>query len=186
MAQKSGLYTGTGDSGTTSLVGGERVKKNCCRLCAYGTVDELSSALGFIAAHPSCSGEPKETILTIQNELFNIGAYLATEYPSSQKEDCRSLTNSRINELETDIDKLDEETPKIRAFILPGGCEAASRAHMARVVCRRAERCILDLADETYIDPKIIKYINRISDYLFILARYFNYKEGYEEIVWKQ
>ncbi len=186
MAKKSGLYTGTGDRGTTSLVGGERVKKNCCRLCAYGTIDELSSVLGLVAAHSTCTGNAKETILQIQNELFNIGAYLATQYPADQEVNCKSITNEKINSLEKAIDSLDEETPKIHAFILPGGCEAAARAHIARVICRRAEREILDLADETYIDPLLIKYINRISDYLFILARNFNYKEGYEEIVWKQ
>ncbi len=182
---KSALYTGTGDAGTTSLVYGERVKKNSVRLEAYGTVDELSSALGMIASDKECVAEVKGEILNVQNELFNIGSYLATEAKESQMK-CPSMSAERISELEGWIDALDEQTPKIRAFVLPGGCELASKAHMARVICRRAERRILNLADETFIDPQVVKYINRLSDYLFIAARYFNFIQGVEEIVWKR
>ncbi len=182
---KSALYTGTGDAGTTSLVGGDRVKKNSVRLEAYGTVDELSSALGMIVSDKSCDAVVKEEILDVQNELFNVGCYLATD-PQGEKPSCPTLTVARIAGLEGWIDALDEQTPKIRAFVLPGGCELASKAHMARVVCRRAERRILDLADEAYVDPAVVKYINRLSDYLFIAARYFNFMQGVEEIVWKK
>lgn len=182
---KSALYTGTGDAGTTSLVGGERVMKNSVRLEAYGTVDELSSALGAIASDKECNAEVRGQILNVQNELFNVGCYLATD-PKDEKPLCRSLAAGRISELEGWIDALDEQTPKIRAFVLPGGCELASKAHMARVICRRAERRILDLSEESYVDPAVVKYINRLSDYLFIAARYFNFLQGVDEIVWKQ
>lgn len=182
---KSALYTGTGDAGTTSLVGGERVMKNSVRLEAYGTVDELSSALGAIASDKECNAEVRGQILNVQNELFNVGCYLATD-PKGEKPLCRSLAAGRILELEGWIDALDEQTPKIRAFVLPGGCELASKAHMARVICRRAERRILDLSEESYVDPAVVKYINRLSDYLFIAARYFNFLQGVDEIVWKQ
>lgn len=182
---KSALYTGTGDAGTTSLVGGERVMKNSVRLEAYGTVDELSSALGAIASDKECNAEVRGQILNVQNELFNVGCYLATD-PKGEKPLCRSLVAGRIPELEGWIDALDEQTPKIRAFVLPGGCELASKAHMARVICRRAERRILDLSEESYVDPAVVKYINRLSDYLFIAARYFNFLQGVDEIVWKQ
>ncbi len=182
---KSALYTGTGDAGTTSLVGGARVKKNSVRLEAYGTIDELSSALGAVASDKDCVAEVKGQVLSVQNELFNVGCYLATD-PGDGEPACSSLDASRIAELEGWIDTLDEQTPKINAFVLPGGCELASKAHLARVVCRRAERRILDLAEESYVDPAVVKYINRLSDYLFIAARYFNFMQGEEEIVWKK
>jgi len=182
---KSALYTGTGDAGTTSLVGGERVKKNSVRLEAYGTVDELSSALGMIASDKVCDMEVKGHILDVQNELFNVGCYLATDSGEGQPM-CVSLDAHKVAQLEGWIDTFDERTPKIRAFVLPGGCKLASKAHMARVICRRAERRILDLAEEKYVDPAVVKYINRLSDYLFIVARYFNFRQGVEEIVWKK
>lgn len=183
---KSQLYTRTGDSGTTSLVGGERVKKNSERLEAYGTVDELSSALGAIASDTKCVDEAKGQILDIQNELFNVGSYLATKPADGQEPACDSLDAARLEQLEGWIDALDEQTPKIRAFVLPGGCELAAKAHMARTICRRAERRILDLADTDYVDPAVIRYVNRLSDYLFILARYFNFIQGESEITWQK
>lgn len=184
---KSLLYTGTGDMGTTSLVGGGRVKKNSVRLEAYGTVDELSSALGVVAADPGCVAEVKGQVLEVQNELFNVGGYLATECDTTDTAPrCASLTEEKIARLEGWIDALDEQTPKVNAFVLPGGCMEASKCHMARVVCRRAERRILDLTDESPVDPAVIKYINRLSDYLFIAARYFNFIQGEKEIIWRK
>lgn len=193
---KSQLYTGTGDSGTTSLVGGQRVKKNSQRLEAYGTIDELSSFLGLISSDPTCQAEVKGQVRDIQNELFNIGSYLATQSPGvseTAKEDptvelprCASLDATKLQRLEGWIDVLDEQTPKIREFVLPGGCELAAKAHTARTVCRRAERNIVDLAETEYVDPFVTRYINRLSDYLFIAARYFNFMQGEEEIVWKK
>lgn len=183
---KSQLYTRTGDTGTTSLVGGERVKKNSARLEAYGTVDELSSCLGAIASDPGCDSEVRGQVLDVQNELFNIGSYLATAPAPGAEPRCESIDAARMQALEQWIDALDEQTPKIRAFVLPGGCPLSSKAHVARTVCRRAERRILDLADTEYVDPAVVGYVNRLSDYLFIAARYFNFLAGVEEVVWKK
>lgn len=183
---KSALYTGTGDAGSTSLVGGERVKKNSVRLEAYGTVDELSSNLGAILSEPDCPEEVKGQLLRVQNILFNIGCYLATDVKPGEEPKATLLKDGDIPDLEGWIDALDEQTPKIRAFVLPGGCPQCARAHIARVVCRRAERRILDLAEISYVDPAVVKYVNRLSDYLFILARYFNFIAGVEELVWSK
>ena len=184
---KSLLYTRTGDAGKTSLVGGERVPKNSARLEAYGTVDELSSQLGLLAADPDCNAEIHGQLQNIQNELFNIGGYLAAAPAAGQEPPCQSLVSGeKIQELEGWIDALDEQTPKIRAFVLPGGSRQAAEAHVARVVCRRAERRILDLAETEYVDPAVTRYINRLSDYLFAAARYLNFISGIDEVVWKQ
>lgn len=183
---KSQLYTRTGDMGSTSLVGGERVKKNSVRLEAYGTIDELSSCLGTIASDPDCTAEVKGQLMDIQNELFNVGGYLATAVKAGEEPRCVSLDAARIQTLEGWIDALDEQTPKIRAFVLPGGSPLAARTHVARTVCRRAERRILDLAETDYVDRAVIRYINRLSDYLFIAARYLNFMKGVEEVTWKK
>lgn len=183
---KSSLYTRTGDDGTTSLVGGARAKKNCARLEAYGAIDELSSYLGAIASDIRCDSELQGQVRAIQNELFNVGAYLATRPTVGEEQGCASLTPEKMSQLEGWIDALDEQTPKINAFILPGGSELASKAHLARVICRRAERRIIDLADEEYVDPNVKAYINRLSDYLFIAARYINFMRGVNEVVWQQ
>lgn len=198
---KSKLYTRTGDKGTTSLVDGSRIKKNSLRLEAYGTIDELSSALGTISSDAKCNEEVKGQVKEIQNELFNVGSYLATPSPKVEESDvysegfiddgnpsinCRSLDAAKLQTLESWIDTLDEQTPKIQAFVLPGGCELASKAHVARTVCRRAERRIVDLTEKEYVDPRVVEYINRLSDYLFIVARYFNFMQGEQEIVWQK
>lgn len=183
---KSQLYTRTGDSGTTSLVGGERTKKNSSRLEAYGTIDELSSCLGVIASDPDCDSEVQGQLRDVQNELFNIGAYLATAVKEGDEPRCASLNSDKLSQLEQWIDTLDEQTPKIRAFVLPGGSKLSAETHVARTVCRRAERRIFDLADTEYVDPNVTTYINRLSDYLFIAARYFNFIKGIEEVVWKK
>lgn len=180
---KSQLYTRTGDDGTTSLVGGERVRKDSARLEAYGTIDELSSSLGAIASDKNCSEEARGQLREIQNELFNIGSYLAT---NPANEPATGIKTETLRSLEEWIDALDEQTPKINAFVLPGGCELASKAHIARTVCRRAERNIVALASEEEVDPNVTRYVNRLSDYLFILARFFNFMQGEEEIVWKK
>lgn len=183
---KSLLYTCTGDQGMTSLVGGERVKKNSVRLESYGTIDELSSHIGTIAADPACDASVKTHLLDVQNELFNIGGYLATAPAEGENPTCASIDASKIKNLESQIDELDEKTPKIRAFVLPGGSVLSARTHVARTVCRRAERRVLDLAEESFVDPSLIKYLNRLSDYLFIAARYFNHIQGVEEVTWKK
>lgn len=181
---KSNLYTGTGDSGMTSLVGGKRVSKTSVRLESYGTLDELSSFLGVVAACTDCTGEIRSQILSIQDRIFDAGSYLATAVEPGTEPLCNATGEDSIREIETWIDALDADTPRIKAFVLPGGSPAASHCHVARTVCRRAERIILSLAAEEYVDPSLLKWINRLSDYLFIAARHLNHVSGVEEITW--
>lgn len=183
--EKSRLYTGGGDDGTTSLVGGQRARKDCARLDAYGSLDELSAFLGVVAAWPDIEEDIKKDLMDIQNLLFDIGGYLASK-PGGSGLPPVSGMESEIQKLESWIDRLDNATPKIRAFVLPGGCEVAAHTHVARTVCRRAERKIVALAADEEVDELVRVYINRLSDYLFILARYFNYRSGVEEVVWKK
>lgn len=183
--EKSRLYTGGGDKGTTSLVGGEREPKDCIRLEAYGTVDEFSAFLGVVAAMPDLEAGICRQLQEIQNLLFDIGGYLASKPSGSGLPPVAHLSDC-CSKIEGWIDELDAATPKIRAFVLPGGCEAAAHAHVARTVCRRAERRILALSREEEVDGNVLRYFNRLSDYLFILARYFNFWAGVEEIIWKQ
>lgn len=180
---KSNLYTRTGDSGTTSLVGGQRISKASSRLDAYGTIDEFSAFLGIVLSSPECPAEEKNHLLNIQNRLFDVGAYLATLPTDGDKPQLKGMDNA-IAEVEGWIDNLDSQTPKINAFILPGGSLISSHAHVARTVCRRAERNILRLTETDWVDPLLIAYINRLSDYLFILARNLNHAAGNEEIRW--
>ena len=182
---KSNLYTGTGDSGTTSLVGGQRISKCCTRLEAYGTVDEFSSFLGIVSSSENCPEELKTQILDIQNRLFDVGCYLATGVDKDDISLCDALDESNIECVERWIDDIDTQTPKIWAFVLPGGCELAAHCHVARTVCRRAERRILSLAQEEFVDSLVLRWFNRLSDYLFIVARYLNHVNGVEELVWK-
>lgn len=182
---KSGIYTRTGDGGTTSLTDGSRSKKNSARLHAYGTVDELSSFLGWGAASTVIPEELRVDITRIQNYLFNIGAYLATPATADRQFPLEGI-DDEIAELERRIDRLDEDTPKMRAFILPGGGETASRLHIARTVCRRVERDLITLAENEEVDSRLLSYVNRLSDYLFIAARYANYKEGINETEWRK
>lgn len=182
---KSNLYTGTGDSGTTSLVGGQRISKCSPRLEAYGTVDEFSSFLGVVLSSEQCPAELKKQLLEIQNRLFDVGCYLATAAEKDSEIPCTCLDVADINKVENWIDALDAQTPKIRAFVLPGGSELAAHYHVARTVCRRAERRILTLAAVEYVNPKVLRWFNRLSDYLFIAARYINHVNGVEELVWQ-
>lgn len=184
--EKSRLYTGTGDNGTTSLVGGQRVKKNSVRLEAYGTCDEFSASLGAVVSAAECPPDVKVQLLKVQNMLFNIGGYLACDVPEGEKPAAWGLDASSIAELEGWIDALDAATPKVNAFVLPGGTPLSAKAHIARTVCRRAERRILDLAETSYVDPALLRYVNRLSDYLFIAARYFNHLAGVDEILWQK
>ena len=183
---KSNLYTGTGDSGMTSLVGGQRISKSSPRLDAYGTIDELSSFLGVVIASPGCPELVICQLLDIQNRLFDVGCYLATAVVPGEESKCIGIDAGVIDEIERQIDLLDTETPKIRAFVLPGGSLPAAQCHVARTVCRRTERMILALSTQEYVDPLLLKWINRLSDYLFIAARYINHADGVEEITWRQ
>lgn len=181
---KSRLYTRTGDDGTTSLAGGSRAAKNDPRLEAYGTVDELNSWLGLLAAAPSLSAARRSQLLGIQNRLFDIGAILATE-PSSSWQPA-PLPDEAIDRLEQAIDEIDGNLPPLRQFILPGGHPAAAHAHIARTVARRAERRIISMSESAEVPPNVLRYINRLSDYLFALARETNINSSTDEIYWQK
>lgn len=181
---KSNVYTRTGDNGTTSLVGGTRVAKDSPRLEAYGTVDELNSWLGLIACSRHISADDKSLLTEVQNRLFDIGSMLATEPESHWQPE--PLADDAAAVIEQAIDRLDSTIPAHNRFILPGGCEDAARAHIARCVARRAERRIITLAETAPVASPIIRYINRLSDYLFVLARAINYNCGSPEIFWEK
>ena len=189
------IYTATGDRGTTSLVGGKRVKKNCTRIEAYGTVDELNSFLGQLAVEMTAD-YPKLTayIRTAQSKMFNIGGYLATDFspadPASATANdgkaapCRGLSAADVERIEALIDELTAQLPPLRCFVLPGSGRLSALANVCRAVSRRCERRVLDLADEAPIDPTLLIFINRLSDFLFTLARYFDHREGLPEVPW--
>ena len=176
------VYTKTGDAGTTSLVGGKRVPKDCARLESYGTVDELNAHVGLLLTYVS-ENQDRECLISIQNRLFVVGAQLATESPNVPSS---VITDDDVTNLENNIDKASEGLPKWRGFTLPGGCREAAIAHVCRTVCRRAERRILTLNSEEKVDPQLIKYINRLSDYFYVLALRLNFLHGTEEILWKK
>ncbi len=183
------IYTKTGDSGTTALFGGTRVKKYNLRIESYGTVDELNSYIGLIKDQ-EISNNIKTALLRIQNELFTLGAMLATppekETLKSGKErlNIPKVDLNSIQFLENEIDIMDKELPQMTHFILPGGHQAVSFCHIARCVCRRAERLSVELNDQETINNDIIKYLNRLSDYLFTLARKLSKDLSVEEIKW--
>lgn len=181
---KSNLYTRTGDRGMTSLVDGSRAAKDSKRIESYGEIDELSSVIGMLVSDHSCPEEIRDDLQHVQHLMFEIGGYLATPVREGETPQLEWL-DAEIERLEGWIDSLDERTPKIRSFILPGGSEVSGKCHLARTVCRRAERHIIALSRESYVDPKVISYINRLSDYLFIAARYLNFITGIEDIAWR-
>jgi len=177
------VYTKTGDKGETGIVGGIRVKKSCRRLEAYGTVDELNSHLGLLASM-LLEGEDKKIIIRIQRDLFNVCTNLATDQSQTPLSDSARLGEDEISFLEEQVDQIMKLLPERQGFILPGGCQAASQAHVCRTVCRRAERCIVALSEETTISPEALQFVNRLSDYLFVLAKKINFNIGVSEIVW--
>lgn len=178
---KSNIYTRTGDAGTTALIGGVRVEKNHPRLEAYGTVDELNSHLGLLISEvedvlPTSVG----TLRCVQDQLFVLGAALAS--PNGE----RTVGDDAVADLEGAIDILDGDLTPLQSFILPAGCHAACQAHVARTVCRRAERHATALADEVEnVSGNVLRYLNRLSDYLFVLARALNAAEGIPETPWQ-
>ena len=179
------IYTKTGDDGTTSLIGGTRIPKNYIRIDAYGTVDELNSWLGCV--FDQCHDEASRTMINeIQDRLFTIGSSLACDPAKETKMLIPDLKAEDITRLEQEIDRMDESLPVLKNFILPGGHVAASQCHVARCVCRRAERIgvAMQLANE-FIDPMVIQYLNRLSDYLFTLARYLVHINGGTETTWQ-
>lgn len=181
--KKSNLYTATGDKGTTSLVGGKRVSKSDVRLEAYGTTDELNAHIGLLVAMMS-EGDDKTLLRRIQDNLFVVGSALATDLSSTQLHDASKLDVAEISLVEQRIDALDTIVPPLCKFVLPGGDKAAAQAHVCRTVCRRAERCVCALAAEHPIADNVLCYINRLSDYFFVLARYINHITNTRECFW--
>lgn len=178
------VYTRRGDQGQTSLVGGQRVSKASIRLEAYGTVDELSSHLGLLAAMLPDSHE-KTFVEHIQNNLFNVCTNLATDQDEDPLPASAYLPEGAIKALEQEVDSITHELPERQGFILPGGCQQAAQAHVCRTVCRRAERRIVALAETATVSSEVRQYVNRLSDYLFILAKKLNFLQGKSEKIWE-
>lgn len=176
------IYTKTGDRGTTSLFGGKRVDKDSVRIEAYGNVDELNSLIGTILAD-SPPGDVLKKLLRIQNELFVLGSDLAT--PKEVKVKVVRVKKSFVDRLEKEIDNWEKQLPKLRNFILPGGSITGSKLHLARTVARRAERSIVNLSANEKINANGLTYINRLSDWLFVLARFVNKLDKAKEIPWR-
>lgn len=181
--KKSLIYTKTGDKGKTSLVGGTRVSKTHVRLEAYGTMDELNSFVGWL------NGEVKEEATNrflsfLQHKLFTVGSHLATETEQMQLRKASVITLEDIEKIEKEIDRIDGSLPRLTRFILPGGSEGASRAHICRTISRRAERNVYRVAEEFPVSETILIFLNRLSDYFFVLARYESNKSG-KEIYWE-
>lgn len=176
------IYTKTGDQGTTALFGGKRVSKADLRIDTYGTVDELNSWMGVVRDQP-INEKRKDFLISIQNQLFVIGSILATE-PGNTKIKIPSLSEEDVAGLEKAIDIMDTELPPMRSFILPGGNQSVSFCHIARTVCRRAERLTVALHAQNSIEILVIQYLNRLSDYLFVLARKMAAELGVSDTPW--
>ena len=179
------IYTKTGDKGTTSLIGGTKVPKSHLRIEAYGTVDELNSYIG-LCRDVINDGQSRDVLQEIQDRLFTIGSSLACDPEKETKMKIPDLKEADIALLEKEIDRMNEILPPMKSFILPGGHATVSHIHIARCICRRAERCCVRLESEKEeIELIIIKYLNRLSDYLFVLARFISHQLGADEIPWK-
>ena len=179
------IYTKTGDLGKTSLIGGTKVPKSHLRIESYGTIDELNSYIGLVSDLISDSNS-KIILKEIQDRLFTIGSSLACDPDKEPLMKIPDLKEKDIELLENEIDRMNEELPAMKSFILPGGHQAISTIHVARCVCRRAERLCVNMQEhELFVDPLVIKYINRLSDYLFVLSRYIGHLLNVEEIPWK-
>ena len=194
------VYTRTGDKGETSLVGGVRIKKSDIRLEAYGTVDELSAQLGMLVSMmeekqptgeqgsengTSRMNEERQMVIRVQNILFNVCTHLATDQSQTPLYPSARVPEEEVQRLEQRVDLLMKQLPERQGFILPGGCPAACQAHICRTVCRSAERRIAALAEVATVGKEVQQYINRLSDYLFVLAKIINFNTGVSEIVWE-
>ena len=177
------VYTKTGDKGTTSLIGGERVAKCDCRVEAYGTVDELNSQLGLLYTYLTAD-EDKKLILWVQHKLFSVGSYLATDQTNTTLRIESQIADEDIQRLERAIDEADAMLPPLKAFVIPGGARGSAVCHVCRTVCRRAERRILAMAEEHEVTENVSAFVNRLSDYLFVLARKMNLLAETDEIYW--
>ena len=185
--KKSAIYTKTGDMGTTSLVGGVRVSKTDARLEAYGTIDELNSYIGLLAFMIG-SGDNLDELRFVQHKLFSIGSYLATDTNKTKLDSASCIVSDDVLRLESAIDIMDASLPKLKGFILPCGNQETSVCHICRTVCRRAERRMLALESEgiMILDDNCKRFINRLSDYFFVLSRKLNNLSPFEEIYWNK
>ena len=175
----SKIYTRTGDDGSTGLAGGARVTKNDPRIEAFGTVDETSSAIALILAEPDVPENIRETLLSVQNDMFEVGAELS--FPEYGGVDAAS-----VEALEQSLDDLNADLPPLKEFVLPGGDRAAAACHLARTVCRRAERRTVELAERDSVRPELLRYLNRLSDLLFVMARCLARRNGGQETLWQK
>jgi cob(I)alamin adenosyltransferase len=181
------IYTRTGDDGTTALGTGERRKKYDLRIAAYGTLDETNAAIGIARLHASADAALDSALSRIQNDLFDAGADLATPGKGRGPGGARlTVTAAQVTWLEQEIDRLNADLAPLRSFVLPGGLAAAAYLHLARTICRRAERLIAELRDrpDESVTPEVLKYVNRLSDFLFVAARYANDK-GARDVLWQ-
>ena len=181
MVKLTKIYTRGGDKGQTSLGDGERVSKADLRVDAYGDVDETNAIIGLVRLH--VTGETDKMLSRIQNDLFDLGADLCTPEKENPKYPPLRIIQQQVDRLEQEIDQLNSELSPLNSFILPGGSAASSYLHLARTVCRRAERRIIALADSEHVNTAAIAYINRLSDFLFVLGRFLNNK-GAEDVLW--
>lgn len=185
MGKEFKVYTKTGDDGTTGLVGGTRVKKYDARLEAYGTVDELNASIGVLRSS-DLSPDLIQLLIKIQNKLFNIGSRLASDEKGESFTLNLSITEKDIKLLETSIDSFEEKLPPLSEFVLPGGEFSVAQCHVARTVCRRAERRVLEFSEFYPVQNETIKYLNRLSDFLFVLARKLTFDKNVDEVNWRK
>lgn len=183
------IYTRTGDKGQTSLIGGRRVSKADLRIDTYGTVDELNAWMGLLCDQP-VNANRRSLLKEIQDRLFTIGAELATDPGKAPRQALPAINDTDITRLENEMDAMDTELPELRHFVLPGGHASVSYCHLARTVCRRAERLAIALDNESeaadaHVDPLVIAYLNRLSDYLFVLSRKMASELAVEEVIWE-
>jgi cob(I)alamin adenosyltransferase len=176
------LYTKTGDDGTTGLLGGSRVSKDALRVAAYGEIDELNAVLGWCGV--VLSPPLGERVQLVQSTLFQIGAELATMPKNSSKVTDVLIDEAQVRQLESWIDEATDQVPELKSFILPGGGEAGARLHVARAVSRRAERNVVTLSKAESVRPIVLQYVNRISDLLFVWARFANHQQNQPEVPW--
>ena len=186
MVKLNKIYTRTGDNGETSLVNGHRVSKHSVRPSAFGSVDELNSILGVCRLHTGVMADQKfdDMLSSIQNDLFDLGADLATPHNESRGEGDLRITEGQVNRLEEEIDAMNAELEPLTSFVLPGGTAAAAYIHLARAQARRAEREMTELATQEVVGEPAMQFINRLSDHLFVMARYINNIED-SDVLWK-
>ncbi len=187
MVRINKVYTKAGDQGKTQLIGGDKVSKASARIDCYGLVDELNACVGLvISSLDKSAAKPKlhATLVRVQNELFNVGTQLATP-DAERRKSLPDIALSHIEALEDEMDLLNADLPELRSFVLPGGSECSGFFHLARTVCRRTERAVVALSQDTEVDARHLVYLNRLSDALFVFGRYALHADGHDEALWQ-